>query len=65
MMIFADSGRKNEIPSTIYMRIADFSVILDDIKKGAFPTGSQKPYPVFPENYKEPTYNIEEVPPWK
>lgn len=48
MTIFtSDNQPVNTIPSSIYMGVADFSIILADIAKGVIPTGSGIPFPLF------------------
>ena len=48
------------------MRIADFSIILGDIAKGALPTGSQIPYPLFTEaEIKDMMKEQGMTPPWE
>ena len=49
MILFSDQKEKHKTPASVYMPIADFAIILNDIAKGVIPTGSQMPYPLFSE----------------
>jgi hypothetical protein len=45
MDIYETSAKFN--PSDIYLDVADFSTILEDIARGVIPTGTNRPFPVF------------------
>jgi len=64
MIIYSDKKEKHLTPAGVYMRIADFSIILSDIAKGALPTGSQIPYPLFTEAEIKDMMK-EQTPPWE
>ena len=66
MLLYYDRKDNHKTPASVYMQIADFSVILDDISRGVIPTGSQIPYPLFTE--AELTAMMQEqgvTPPWE
>lgn len=64
MFIYSDSQRKHMTPASVYMRVSDFTIILNDIKKGVLPTGSQMPYPLFTEEEIKEMMK-EQIPPWE
>ena len=64
MIIYSDQFDRPKIPSDVYMGIADFSIILGDIAKGAIPTGSKIPYPLFSEDELRRMQSNEQTLPW-
>lgn len=70
MMIYANESKGTTLPSSVYMAVSDFAIILEDIRKGVIPTGSQHPYPLFDqreiERMKEENNTNKEpvLPPW-
>lgn len=66
MIIYSDQQRKHMTPASAYMGVADFSIILGDIAKGALPTGSQMPYPLFTqEEIRNMMQEQGMIPPWE
>ena len=65
MIIYSDQFEKPKIPSDVYMSVADFSVILNDIAKGVIPTGSRIPYSLFSDDDIRRMNQNGQNPPWE
>ena len=46
-MYIYEEERETYIPSDIYLRVPDFSQILEAISVGKIPTGTGTPFPIF------------------